>query len=112
MSLLTAIVMKVMIDLINLAVGKVKDHFGAKGGTGAKILLGLSAWAIMFGSKVVILLVIQIIFEDDVDLGGFFNVQVLVIAMMAARRLDNLVFRRLGADRTGSLEAQSADDPV
>jgi hypothetical protein len=59
-----------------------------------------------------ILLVIQIIFEDDVDLGGFFNVLFLVIAMMVPRRLSSLVFYRLGNDHTGSLVAQSADDPI
>ena len=111
-SLLTAIVMKVMIDLINLAVDRVKDHFSAREGTGAKILLALSAWVIMFGSKIVILIVVQIIFEDDVDLGGFFNVLVLVIAMMVARRLSNLAFRQLGADPTGSLVERTAGDPV
>ena len=111
-SLLTAIVMKVMIDLINLAVDQVKDYFGDEGGGLAKVLLVLSAWAIMFGSKIVILLVIQVIFEEDVDLGGFVNVLLLVVAMMVARRLSNLAFRRLGDDTTGSLVAQTADEPL
>ena len=111
-SLLTAIVMKVMIDLINLAVDQVKDYFGDKGGGLAKVLLVLSAWAIMFGSKIVILLVIQVIFEEDVDLGGFVNVLLLVVAMMVARRLSNLAFRRLGDDTTRSLVAQTADEPL
>lgn len=95
-SLLTAIVLKVMIDLINLAVAKVKDYFGDKEGTAAKVLLGLSAWAIMFLSKIVILQVVQIIFEDDVDLGGFVNVLILVLAMMIARAASTAVYVRLG----------------
>ena len=47
-SLLTAIVMKGMIDLINHLVARVKAYFGPKEGTAAKVLMGLSAWAIMW----------------------------------------------------------------
>jgi hypothetical protein len=39
---------------------------------------------------------VQIIFEDDVDLGGFLNVLILVLAMMIARRLSNTAFVHLG----------------
>lgn len=95
-SLLTAIVMKVLIDLVQLAIVKVKGHFAERGGTGAKVLFGLAAWAIMFASKVVILLVVEAIFEDDVDLGGFLNVLLLTVAMMLARRLGEAFFVRLG----------------
>jgi len=95
-SLLTAVVLKLMIDLINYLIAQVKDYFGDKEGAVAKVLLGLTAWAIMFGSKIVILVVVQIIFEEDVDLGGFLNVLILVLAMMVARRLSNAVFVHLG----------------
>jgi hypothetical protein len=95
-SLLTAIVMKLMIDLINYLIALVKHYFGDKEGVGAKVLFGLTAWAIMFFSKIAILAVVQIIFEEDVDLGGFLNVLILVLAMMVARRLCNTVFIHLG----------------
>ena len=114
-SLLTAIVMKVMIDGINALVDRAKVYFGAKDSTLEKVLLALSSWAIMFGSKVVILLVVQIIFEEDVDLGGFLNVLLIVLAMMIARRIASLIFRRLGdGGRLAgqSLAQQSADDPI
>ena len=104
-SLLTAVVMKLMIDLITTLVQRVKGDFDAKDGKVAQVLFGLSAWAIMFASKVVILLVVQIIFEGDVDLGGFFDVLVLVIAMMAARRLSTAVYVRLGGSGGESFEA-------
>ena len=96
MSLLTAIVLKVMIDLINYCVDRVQAFFGDKEGAAAQVLRGLSSWAIMFFSKVLILLVVQIIFEEDVDLGSFFNVLVLVMTMMAARQISHVVFERLG----------------
>jgi hypothetical protein len=59
-------------------------------------VFGVTAWAIMFFSKIVILEVVQLIFEDDVDLGGFLNVLILVLAMMVARRVTAAVFVRLG----------------
>jgi hypothetical protein len=105
-SLLTAIVMKLLIDLINHFVALAKGYFGRKGSTLAKVLFGLSAWAIMFFSKIVILEVVQIIFEEDVDLGGFVNVLMLVIAMMVARRLSTAVFVRLGGPGAAS------DEPI
>jgi hypothetical protein len=104
-SLLTAVVMKVMIDLISSLIARVKGYFDDREGTAPKVLFGLSAWAIMFGSKIVILGVVQAIFEDDVDLGGFLNVLILVVAMMAARRLGTAVFVRLGGRGAEALEA-------
>jgi NhaP-type Na+/H+ or K+/H+ antiporter len=53
-------------------------------------------WAILFFSKILILEVVDVIFEEDVDLGGFLNVLILVLAMMVARRLSFAIFRRLG----------------
>lgn len=104
-SLLTAIVMKLMIDLINALVRRVKGYFDAKEGNVPRVLFGLSAWAIMFASKILILLVVQVIFEEDVDLGGFVDVLALVIAMMAARRLSTAVYVRLGGSGGESFES-------
>jgi hypothetical protein len=103
-SLLTAVVMKAMIDLIAELVARAKQYFTAQGGTVAKVLFGLTAWAIMFGSKILILEVVQLIFEDDVDLGGFLNVMILTVAMMAARRMSTAVLTGLGRRQSQSFE--------
>jgi hypothetical protein len=103
-SVLAAIVMKGLIDLIAYLIQRVKRYFGDKDGTAAKVLFGLTAWAIMFGSKIVILVVVQIIFEEDVDLGGFLNVLMLVIAMMVVRRISTAIFVRLGGPGGESFE--------
>jgi hypothetical protein len=103
-SLLTAIVMKGMIDAIALLLQRAKSYFDRKKGTLARVLFALTAWAILFGSKIVILLVVQVIFEEDVDLGGFLNVLILVAAMMVARRISMAVFVRLGGASGRSLE--------
>ena len=104
-SLLTAVVMKGLIDLINALLQRTKDYFGQKEGPVAEVVFGITAWAIMFFSKIVILVVVQIIFEDDVDLGGFLNVLVLVLAMMVARRVTAVVFQRLGGPDDKSTES-------
>ncbi len=103
-SLLTAIVMKGLIDGIDYLVRRVKRHFADREGSAGKVLFALSAWAIMFFSKILILVIMEVIFEEDVELGGFFNVLLLVIAMMVARRLTTAVFVRIGDPGATSLE--------
>ena len=56
----------------------------------------LLAWAILFMSKFAILCIIDIVFEDDVDLGGFLPVLIIVLVMMVARRASLIVLVRLG----------------
>lgn len=97
-SLLTAVVMKVMIDAIGKLVQRLKDRFGRQEGNAAHVALVASAWAVMFFSKIAILVVVDLIFEEDVDLGGFLNVLILVIAMMLARRASSAVYVRLGSE--------------
>ena len=103
-SLLAAVLMKGLIDLIDALLQRTKHYFGQKEGTAAKVVFGVTAWAIMFFSKILILVVVQIIFEDDVDLGGFLNVLLLVLAMMIARRLTHAAFVRLGKPDDDSAE--------
>ena len=96
-SLLTAIVLKLLVDLLQYLVERAKGYFSQKEGKFAHLALVLSALAVMFLGKIAILVIVAIIFEDDVDLGGFFNVLILVVAMMVARRASGAVFLRLGA---------------
>lgn len=86
-SLLTAVVMKGLIDAIEFLMDSVKGRFGDKEGTAARAVTITLMWVILFLSKFAILWVVDIIFEDDVDLGGFFQVLVMVLVMMLARRV-------------------------
>lgn len=97
-SLLAAVVLKLMVDLITRLVKIVGRYFGRREGRAAKLAGTLSSIAILFFSKFAILLVIEFIFEEDVDLGGFFYVMVLVVAMMVARWASIEVLKRLGRD--------------
>jgi hypothetical protein len=101
-SLLTAIVMKALLDAIEYLVGRAKAYFGDKDGTAPRVAFAVIVWAILFFSKIAILEIVAIIFEEDVNLGGFLNVLILVIAMMVARRASFAVFQRLGPTQSMS----------
>jgi hypothetical protein len=95
-SLLTAVVMKGLIDVIQFLIDALKDHFREKEGPADRAIMVALAWVILFLSKFAILWIVDIIFEDDVDLGGFLEVLIIVLVMMVARRLGAAVFEHLG----------------
>jgi hypothetical protein len=103
-SLLTAVAMKLLIDLMQNLIDRVTAYFGDKRGAASTVLRAILTWAILFASKIVILEVIAVIFEEDVDLGSFLDVLILVAVMMLARRLSIIVYLRLG--RPGSPSAE------
>jgi heme-degrading monooxygenase HmoA len=53
---------------------------------------------ILFTSKLLILEVVDFVFGDEVDLGHFFDVLALILAMMAARAIVQRIYLGLGAD--------------
>lgn len=54
---------------------------------------------ILFLSKFVILEAVDILFGDNVELGGFFMVVALIIALMAARAIVQVLYQRLEHDQ-------------
>jgi hypothetical protein len=53
-------------------------------------------WLILFGSKFLILEVVDIVFGEHVELGKFLDVIVLVIALMVAREIVQRIYLALG----------------
>ncbi len=94
-SLFTAIVLKLMLDSIIGLEQRVRAWFGRRVGTVWRILGIGATWGILLLSKFVIIEITHLIFGDRVQLGGFIDVVVLVIAMIAARRGLGLVYVRL-----------------
>ena len=92
-SIFTAVVLKVLLDLLTLAEHHV-SHFFSKI---HKVLGFLSMWVVLFLSKFVILEVIDIIFGEHVELGKFLDVVVLVLSLMIARALFVKAYQALGA---------------
>jgi hypothetical protein len=92
-SIFTAIVLKIILDLLlafeHRVSGFFKEHnrplFGA-----------LAVWLILFSSKFVILEIIDIIFGEHVELGGFLSVLALVATMMIARAVFQRIYQSLG----------------
>lgn len=94
-SILTAVLLKVMLVLLAGVEHRVHAHFAEKGTTGAKVVGAVLVFAILFGGKLLILEVVDIVFGDTVDLGHFVEVVALILTMMVSRRLLDWVFRSL-----------------
>ncbi|HEY3340003.1 MAG TPA: hypothetical protein VGK18_16000 [Propionicimonas sp.] len=84
-SLLTALLLKVVLEVVVLLKNRVKVRFRAATtpvGKGASALL---LWLILVGSKFVVLETVAWLFGGSVSLGGFFSVTGLIIVLMLAR---------------------------
>ena len=90
-SIFTAILLKILLEIILQLEHIVSDIFKAY-----KVLRILFIWLILFGSKFLILEVVDIIFGEHVELGKFLDVIVLVIALMVAREVFQRVYLALG----------------
>jgi len=90
-SIFTAVLLKILLEIILKLEHKVSDVFKSY-----KILRILLVWLILFGSKFLILEVVDLIFGEHVELGKFLDVIVLVIALMVARELFQRIYLALG----------------
>jgi hypothetical protein len=95
-SLLTAVLLKILLDIVMRAEHTVKGFWGDKEGTLASILGAVSLIAILFFGKLMILWVVDIVFGDHVELGHFIEVVALVLALMITRELVHRLFLALG----------------
>jgi hypothetical protein len=85
LSLLTAALLKVALEVVILLKGVVLTRLRAattrRGRTVAAVLL----WVIAAGSKLVVLELVNLVFGDAVSLGGFVPVTLLVVALLLSR---------------------------
>jgi len=86
-SLLTAVLLKAVLELVAAAKGRVVDRVrGAS--TRAGKLAGIGVlWLVAIGSKFVVLELVDLVFGDSVELGGFLQVTALISALLASRAL-------------------------
>jgi hypothetical protein len=101
-SILTAILLKLMLDAIGSVEQRVHGFFEQREGPFFKTLGYILLFAILFLGKLLILEVVNIVFGDRVELGHFFDVVLLIIAMIAARELMAWIYRRLGDQETSA----------
>jgi hypothetical protein len=95
-SIFTAIVLKILLEIVFKFEHLVGDFFKARPGKISNFLRIISMWLILFLSKFLILEVIDLIFGEHVELGKFLDVIILVISLMVARELFDRIYRALG----------------
>ncbi|WP_408630108.1 hypothetical protein [Actinomycetospora lemnae] len=85
LSILTALLLKGVLELVVAAKKRVRSWFTTATGAVGKALAALALWAVLFGSKFVVLEVVHLVFGDAVALGGFFSVTLLIVVLMLSR---------------------------
>jgi hypothetical protein len=98
LSLLTAVLLKGVLEIVVAAKNRVKARFRAASTPIGKVVAAVMLWAVLFGSKFLVLEVVALVFGDRVSLGGFFSVTALILALLlsraAVRRLLRGPYRR------------------
>ena len=85
LSLLTAILLKGVLEVVVAVKNRVKVRFRAASTPFGRVVAAFMLWLVLFGSKFVVLELIHLVFRDSVRLGGFFSVTLLIIVLMLAR---------------------------
>lgn len=85
LSLLTAVLLKVALELVLPLKALVMARFRGADARWAKVLLGAALWVVAAGSKLVVLWLVDHVFGGAVHLGGFLPVTLLVVALLVAR---------------------------
>jgi len=96
-SILTAVLLKVLLDVVMRVEHHVHSYFAGKEGAFFRAAGAVSLFAILFLGKLFILEVVNFVFGDHVELGHFIEVVALVLALMITRRLFGVLFNALGA---------------
>lgn len=109
-SILTAVLLVALLDIVGGIEHRVARFFGQKEGTPFRILGYVTAFLILFASKFIILEVVDFVFGDQVDLGHFLDVLVLIVAMIVTTSVVGKIFDALGTPDTppGAPPASSA----
>ena len=95
-SVLTALLLKLMVDGVKGLEQRVSAYFAAKPGTAWKTVRIVSVWLILFLSKFAILEVVNFVFGDHVELGSFIEIVGIVVVMLAANAALRMAYQRLG----------------
>ena len=95
-SILTAIFLRLLLEVAIQLEHRVAAYIRARDSKTLRVLGPLAMFLILFASKLVILELVDIVFGDHVDLGGFLEIIAIAIALMAAERALQWVFAWLG----------------
>ena len=94
LSLLTAVLLKAVLEVVVAAKNRVKKRFRQASTPIGKVAAGLLLWVVLFGSKFLVLETVNVAFGDRVSLGGFFSVTLLILALLLSRAAVRRLLRR------------------
>ena len=98
-SLLTAVLLQFLLQVTIAIEHRVAGYFKTKTGLSAKVMRGLSTWAILFASKLVILEAINFAFGDSVvfsgPVHGLVAFIIVVIAIISAEQAVTRIYNFL-----------------
>ncbi len=85
LTVLTAVLLKGVLEAVVAGKNRVKARFRAASTSGGKVVAAIMVWAVLFGSKFLVLGSVDLVFGTRVSLGGFFSVTGLVLALLLSR---------------------------
>jgi hypothetical protein len=85
LSLLTAVLLKGVLEVVVLAKNRVKTRFRQASTPTGKVVAGFLLWVVLFGSKFLVLEAVNLVFGSRVSLGGFFSVTLLILVLLLSR---------------------------
>lgn len=94
-SVVTAALLAVLFKATLALEHRISGYFKARKGAGALVLRILAVWALLLGSKFVILDVVDIVFGEHVDLGGILPFIVLAVSLIAAELIVTRIHQSL-----------------
>ncbi|MCH7584844.1 MAG: hypothetical protein IH941_06760 [Acidobacteria bacterium] len=83
-SVVTAALITVLFKATLAIEHRISGYFKARPGAGAKVLRFFAVWGLLISSKFVILEVVDIVFGEHVDLGGFLPFILLAVSLLVA----------------------------
>lgn len=95
LSLFTACLLQLLLKITLKLEHRVAGFFKAKSGTAAQVMRWFSAWAIIFGSKFIMLWAVDLVFEDHVDFGGIVPFLIIIVSIILAELLVTQINRKL-----------------
>ena len=85
LSLLTAVLLKLILEVVVALKDRVKGRLKAATSLTGRIASGILLWALLVGSKFAVLEAVSVVFQGQVQLGGFFAVTGLILALLISR---------------------------
>jgi len=85
LSLLTAVLLKGVLEVVVAAKKRVVTRFRQASTPTGKVVAAFLVWAVVFGSKFLVLEVVSLVFDSRVSLGGFFSVSLLILVLLLSR---------------------------